>query len=495
MLVHWLGLLAGTALALHPVKDFRTASLQKLKGGVSKQNVAIQVPGKSESNAASYTISTVSTLPSLAPTIAVSDKIQYVLTDVSQSIYYINTTFTDTETQYEQTFQLLLDSGSDFTWIYNQSCSSGACTRDLVPKFNDSRKINSGDKFELSYSGDSVSGDILSTSSTDKTVFAFGSLQLTSFEFGLADEAPTIFNDFNVSGILGIPSQSEDHTKRSMFSQLYNEKISDKPVFSLALVASNQQIEYSGNVSALPDNYGGLMFFGSEVAKNQQTFTDSVKYLNIQSNDNAYWLVNVTDIKLFNDSYSGDFDISESSLQAIIDTGTTGMALPMDDADNLHSQLFGSSLVTDSKGNYAFPCDADANITISLDGQKFSISVSDFKGDEYGSQLEGYCASKIQGLDDNNYWILGSIFLRRYYAIFDIQQHKIGLGVNNLLLYKLKEVKPTSITSSSLSSSTTVHGNSSSSQSTKHSKTSLANSSGLIAGLSYALLCMFAYII
>jgi hypothetical protein len=493
-MIHWLGLLAGTALALHPVKDFRTASLQNQKG-ISKQNVAVQVPAQAQALAASYTVSTVSTLPSLAPTIAVSDKVQYVLTDVSQSIYYINTTFTDIQTQYEQAFQLLLDSGSDLTWIYNQSCSSGACTRDLVPKFDDSRNITSGDKFELSYSGDSVSGDVVSTSSSDKTVFAFGSLQLTSFEFGLADEAPTIFNDFNVSGILGIPSQSDD--QRSMFSQLYNEKLIDEPVFSLALVASNQQIEYSGNASAIPDNYGGLMFFGSEVAKNQKTFTDSVKYLDIQNNDNAYWLVNVTDIKLSNDSYSGTYHSSESSLQAIIDTGTTGMALPMDDANNLHSILFGSSSVTDNKGNYAFPCDADANVTISLDGQEFSISVSDFKGEEYGSQLEGYCASKVQGLEDNNYWILGSIFLRRYYAIFDIEKHKIGLGVNNLLLYKLKEVKQSSAsaTSSILPSSTRVRVNSTSSQSTKHSKTSLANSSGLMAGLSYALLCMFAYLI
>lgn len=493
-MIHWLGLLAGTALALHPVKDFRTASLQNQKG-ISKQNVAVQVPAQAQALAASYTVSTVSTLPSLAPTIAVSDKVQYVLTDVSQSIYYINTTFSDIQTEYEQAFQLLLDSGSDLTWIYNQSCSSGACTRDLVPKFDDSRNITSGDKFELSYSGDSVSGDVVSTSSSDKTVFAFGSLQLTSFEFGLADEAPTIFNDFNVSGILGIPSQSDD--QRSMFSQLYNEKLIDKPVFSLALVASNQQIEYSGNASAIPDNYGGLMFFGSEVAKNQKTFTDSVKYLDIQNNDNAYWLVNVTDIKLSNDSYSGSYDSSESSLQAIIDTGTTGMALPMDDANNLHSILFGSSLVTDNKGNYAFPCDADANVTISLDGQEFSIPVSDFKGEEYGSQLEGYCASKVQGLEDNNYWILGSIFLRRYYAIFDIEKHKIGLGVNNLLLYKLKEVKQSSAsaTSSILPSSTSVRVNSTSSQSTKHSKTSLANSSGLMAGLSYALLCMFAYLI
>lgn len=498
MLLHWLGLAAGTALACRPVKDFRVPSLQSVKGN-SKQNVPVQGVNNAAASSVAYSVSTVESLPSSVATIGISDDVQFVYTDDSQSIFYINTTFTDSKTDYEQTFQLVLDSGSDLSWIYNDTCDSQACKKSLVPKFNDSRSFKSSENFQLSYSGDSVSGKILSTSSSDGCIFAFNSLSLSSFEIGLANEAPTIFNDYDVSGILGIPSLS---SKLSMFSQLSNAKVIDKAVFSLALVSSNQRIEYKGNknVSSLPPNYGGLIFFGSEVANNQKKFTDSIVYLDVEDNDNAYWLVNLTDISTSNLSYSGDFQSSNKSLHAIIDTGTTGLALPIKDSDRLHSELFGLKLVTDDKGNYAFPCDADANITISLDGNKFTIPVADFKGAKYDGQLQGYCASKIQGLENNEYWILGSIFLRNYYAIFDNEKSRIGLGENKLSLYMLTVLldiaQAVTTTSASASTDAHAHNNSSSSKtSSKHSKTSLADSSGLIAGLSYALLCIFAYII
>lgn len=490
------------AYCLRPVKDFRTPSVQKLlSSGRSTDNALphaardVSISASSASLSAAYQINTVSELPSSAATVAVSDEIQFVYTDESQSIYYINATFSDSKTSYNQGFLLLLDSGSDLTWIYDESCSSGACTRD-VPKFNDSRNVSTGRTFQLSYSGDTVSGNMLSTSSDDDMTFSIGALLLDSFEFGLANEAPSIFDGFDVSGILGIPSHLGSNSFLSIFTRLYKENLIDNPTFALALLGSNETIEH--DVDSFPNNYGGLIFFGNEVAINQKKFTDKVKYLKVKSNDNNYWLVSVTGIKTSNGTAAEKFDSSVKSLQAIIDTGTTGMALPMDDADKVHAQLFGSSLVTDDKGNYAFPCGANANVSISLDGQTFVLPSKDFEGNQYGSQLPGYCASKIQGVPNNDNWILGSIFLRRYFAIFDTEKQQIGLGENILQLYLLSKLTSTRGYSNSSSASgalTSTAQNTSSHTDTKHSKSRLVDSSSLVAGVTYALLCMVALFI
>lgn len=481
--------------ALHPVKDFRVKDLGKIVN--HKENVIDSLPTQTK------TVSTTSSLSSSAPTIELDNDVQMVFTDNTKSIYYLTSQIWDQYTNYNETFQLLLDTGSSISWVYNQSCDSDACKQTTISKFNDfSRPLVIESNFGLSYSGQNVEGDLINGLAND-IIMEFDNFKIGNFSFGLASTVPDLFDGFNVSGILGIPSSSDTHN-RNLIHQLTEKGDIDQQIFGLSLLSTNQIIKYidsNSEIIDLPSNYGGLMIFGSKATNDLLKFTDNIYYTDLIDNDDDYWLINMTNIETSNDTVTLKFNDSDSR-QTIIDTGTTGFILPLYDADNLHQKLFGDDLITDNKGNYAFPCDAQTqNLTFTINDHEFEVNVNDFKGKEYATAgLQGKCASMIQGLD-SQYWVFGAAFLSKYYTVFDLEKSRIGFGDTRITSYVLTEPSNVSFSSysnttitSSISSSSSSSASTSSVSSTQSSNTE--DNSGTInnvSGLSlmiYLLLCI-----
>ncbi|EGV65138.1 aspartic-type endopeptidase [Yamadazyma tenuis] len=498
--------LASYALGLHPVKDFRVSDL---KVSSSKQRVV-----SANSNAVSYkkaddtenelsvvgsataTVVTTSSLPSSAPTIALNADVQMVFSDTTKSIYYLTSQVIDNNTNYNETFQLLLDTGSSVSWVYNESCTSDACTQQTVNKFDDfSQNLHILSDFSLTYSGQSVSGDLINGKDNDIKL-VFSNFELSNFTFGIASTVPDLFDGFNVSGILGIPSSTAKGDDKNLIYQLNQGQLIDSQMFGLSLVSSNQTVEYTdddGNVLSLPSNYGGLIVFGSKAIDDQSNFIESgsnISFTPIVENDNDYWLIDLKNIQVDNGTVVKALNSSDSSRKTIIDTGTTGFVLPLTDANTLHEKLFGSDLVTDNNGNYAFPCDAeDQKFTFTINDHDFEISVSDFKGEQYTTQgLTGNCASMIQGLN-SQHWVFGAAFLSKFYTVFDLDANRIGFGDARITSYSLQQsnsagtsaVYTGAITNSSVSSTSTRSGSSivstSSSSISSHSHSNNSTSS------------------
>lgn len=445
-------------MALYPVKDFRTDSITSDSATLNQKQAVPQVFRSAVVDAATVDYNTL-------PVVQLTDSSFIITTDSSKSIYYLNVTVRDSKTDYNPTFPLLLDTGSSMTWIYNESCSSGPCANAL--KFDDSKglSLQSSDTFQLGYSGDVVSGDIISTNGTDVEFFVESTIDqeiaLNNISVGLALTSPSIFDGYNISGVIGIPSTYTTPNK-NIIHQLYTQGIINEQVFLVILNSNNSLPTYTkesnNEYTAVEQNFGGIMFLGNS----ENPFNSSTVSVDVVANSNSYWLINITNVE----SVSGvggvvtPLDASNNSSgstfrQAIIDTGTTGIVLPMQDADNLHKGLFGNQYITDNQGNYAFPC-TNQNSTIiftSDDECHLNISSSYFTGDAYTTLgLTGYCASKIQGTADGNngYWVLGAAFLSQYYTTFNLAQGTIEFS-------QLSEssfiINPSS--SSSSSSSTT----------------------------------------
>lgn len=504
--------LLAVAVAFHPVKDFRVKDLHGPKpfAGV-KHDVNPQLAMLPSSTVA---VSTTDSLASSAPTIELSKDVQMVSTDKSNSIYYLNSRIIDEATGYNESFQLLLDTGSSITWVYNQSCSSDACKQENIEKFDDfENPLTIDDDFHLSYSGQTVTGDLIN-GDTNHINMTFDDVSITNFTFGLASSVPELFDGFNVSGILGIPSSNNKTVERNLIHQLDYNSVIDKQIFGLSLVSSSQTVKYvdlDSNLLTLPETYGGLMILGSKALDYKDNFIDKdskVFYAPILANSNDYWLLSMKNITTT--GVDGDVQSLNSSgsnsRETIIDTGTTGFVLPLKDADALHKQLFGDDLITDKKGNYAFPCDADsAKFSVSVNGHSFDVSVDDFKGKEYTTDsLQGQCASMIQGLD-SEYWVFGAAFLSKFYTVFDLDNGQIGFGDARINSYTLQEVgdeevesayngfrvsnsttsmssmSMTSMSMTSIEASSTGGSNSSSSASARSSSDSDSDNSG--AGL------------
>lgn len=428
------------AWGLKPVLDFRVADLHGPRDAASVlkgANVAVkEAIGGAQTQLLLVTVSTVTLLPQLAPTVDLSPNVHVLYTDALNSVYYLNTSIYDTVSEYNQTFSLLLDTGSANSWIYNASCDLPTCTANT--RFSDSRQLKAADTFDLTYSGDSVQGLLLLTEASGLEV-VFDDLVVTNYTFGLAQNLPQIFNDVKVDGIIGILANVLQNADRNLIYQLHQQGLIDKRMLGLLLVATDQTVQYTGSKNLFPSSYGGLVIFGSDASDDSHKYISAdsdLHYTDVLPNQNSYWLIEVSSVELSNSSWTGPLG---GSRDAIIDTGTTGLALPIDDADAIHAALFGSDYVTDKQGNYAFFCNrTDANIGLEISGHTFNLLATAFRASAYTSQgLQGYCASKIQGLSNTQQWVLGAAFLSNFYTIFDLDNGQIGFADARITTYSL----------------------------------------------------------
>ena len=413
--------------SLHIVEDFRVPfpNYSPIK--------ALKTP-EHESSFISYTNS----IKSLSPTFTLAPDIQMLYTDNSLSIYYMNANISSSSSTSQ--FPLLLDTGSALSWIYNSSCSVNGCELLTTNKFTSPANLKTSNTFKLSYSGDEVYGEMFSLEKNNLDI-SFSTennsymLKFDNFSLGLTNNSPSMFSNLDISGLIGI---SAKESSENLVQQLYASNEIDLQVFGIYLESKSQTLKYTNQENNVLSNYGGLILFGEKSIQYLDKFVGNNKfeYAVVVTNPNSYWLIDIDEIRFINSTDTS----SISKRQAIIDTGTTGLALPLDDANNIHKLLFGNDFVTDNKGNYAFPCRSTNNITFSINKNlTLDLPANSFKGLEYDiTGLEGYCASKIQGID-SDYWILGSTFLSQFYTVFDLENKRIGFGELDLDSYMLSE--------------------------------------------------------
>lgn len=312
------------------------------------------------------------------PVLNLTEYTQLIYTDSTNAVYYINISI------FNGNYTLLLDTASSISWIEN------------IGNFPvDENAAN----FNLLYSGESVSGQL------QRTDILWSGFSVND-DLGYTDV--NIFKNYT-NGVLALSNNS------TFMNGLYlQERQMDNEKFGFVF---NQDLTL---------DYGGLMILGTSTDEFLSKFELSGQVNSpIESNSYSYWLVNMT--------LTGN----NTDLKAIIDTGTTGIVLPMDQANKLHDQLFGSHYLTDNIGNYAFHCNQTSSFNITINDSQFQIDTSNFKGNEY-QDMPGYCASKIQGLELTNHWILGQTFLKKYYTIFDIKNQKISFNLMKNQDYSIK---------------------------------------------------------
>lgn len=132
-----------------------------------------------------------------------------------------------------------------------------------------------------------------------------------------------------------------------------------------------------------------------------------------------YWTVALDSVKL------GDQSITEAT-KAIIDTGTSLITGPTKEVEKLVEMLGAKPII---KGEYSIDCDKPhPNISFVFNQNKYELT-----SDEYVIKNGGKCILGVMSLDTpENFWIMGDIFIRKYYTIFDMDNKRVGLANKKL---------------------------------------------------------------
>lgn len=335
------------------------------------------------------------------PVLEASSAVQLLWTDASNSIYYLNTTLN--VRNYLDVFPLLLDTGTGTTWVASSACNAAGCSKSA--RF--AADVQTLGTFAFAYSGSAVEGAMASPA-LDLVVSLPHGLRASNYSFGLADSVPPFFDNYTLSGIVGVQALAQ-HPTTNLVHQLAQQHAIDALQFGLVL----------GSPRNMNSTAGGALVFGS-AANRTALALGPVAYCSIVENPQNYWMVKIQAVSVG----SGTFN---SSVNAIVDTGTTGMALPLADANEFHQAVFGEHHYTDNLGNYAIPCNASGSVQFLIDNHNLTFGTENIVAGPYSGDLAGFCASKVQGIDTGS-WVLGASFLKNFYTVFDLENRRIGFA-------------------------------------------------------------------
>ncbi|KAK1152093.1 cathepsin D-like [Acipenser oxyrinchus oxyrinchus] len=307
-----------------------------------------------------------------------------------------------------QNFTVVFDTGSSNLWVPSIKCSflDLAC---WVHHRYDSRKsssyVKNGTEFSIRYGTGSLSGFL----SRDTVTIA--GLSVSSQLFAEAVKQPGItFLVARFDGILGLgyPSISVQGAP-PVFDTAMSQKLLPQNIFSF----------YLNRDSA--GELGGELLLGGVDSKHH---SGDLHYVNVTRK--AYW-----QIKLDGVAVGNQLSLCKGGCQAIVDSGTSLITGPAQEIRALQKAIGATPLFM---GEYLIDCKKIPSlpvVSLTLGGKQFNLTGEDYvlKESQAGISI---CLSGFLGLDipppAGPLWILGDVFIGRYYSVFDRERDRVGFA-------------------------------------------------------------------
>lgn len=300
-----------------------------------------------------------------------------------------------------QTFKVVLDTGSANLWVPSKKCNSIACyLHSTYDSGASSTHQKNETEFKIEYGSGALSGFI------SQDTVRLGDVEIEKQDFAEAVSEPGLAFAFGrFDGILGLAYDTISVNKIvPPFYHMVNQKLVDEPVFSFYL--ADKDAEGSGSEVV----FGGV---------DESRYSGDLIKLPVRRK--AYW-----EVKLDSMSF-GDETAKLGNAGAVLDTGTSLLVIPTTYADMLNDKIGAEKSFN---GQFKVDCaarDSLPNITFKLAGHDFVLSPY-----EYILEIQGSCISGFMGMDFPEpvgpLFILGDIFLRKYYSVYDLGSNTVSLA-------------------------------------------------------------------
>jgi len=291
-----------------------------------------------------------------------------------------------------QKFNVIYDTGSSNLWIPGQ-CGFRCLSKNKFKASASSSYVENGTAFDIEYGSGPVSGKV------EQDTACLGDLCVEKQLLAVITDVSGLGVGYvagKFDGICGLAwdSISVDGMK-TPFHGLVDSGVLDAPVFAF----------YLGDNTAGELTLGGI---------DEKHYTGDLTWAKLVNE--TYWQVELELLGVNGNTIA-------QNVYGVIDTGTSLIAGPKDGVAALAKAVGAKELM---KGEYQIDCNADAPIiTFVFNGVKFDLAKEDYVIKSGTTCLFGFMAID---LPPQVGWIVGDVFIRKYYTVFDWGNERVGFA-------------------------------------------------------------------
>lgn len=311
-----------------------------------------------------------------------------------------------------QKFTVIFDTGSSDIWIPGAKCHDCSGSNRYIS--NDSTTyIEMAGIFEDQYGSGSVRGPI------QQETIQVGEFILPNVAIGQVEYQDEAIRLFQSDGIVGLGFEGlAKITRPTLFDHLKLNYPETRRQFSLYL---------NPHPDAFPQSELILGGYDTELAGENATWIFSPVLHTRHQHWLGFWTILMTCVTI-GDQYT----LCEGgSKAAVVDSGTSLLLIPSDEYYPLMDhicQATGSACHNSSFGYSCFGCTHDDFPTLAFTlapGQEFTLFGTDYV------RCDGDICIPLIDVSSSNVWVLGDVFLRTFYTLFDIEKQRIGFACPN----------------------------------------------------------------
>lgn len=303
-------------------------------------------------------------------------------------------------------FSVVFDTGSSDMWLF----SSKIKNRRSWISYYDSEvseswaNVSSNKRFAVEYGIGKVQGELCSDQ------VSLGGLPAVRHVFAQVDTFSRNFDnsDEPLDGIVGLGFRDASHPRtKTLIENLFNERIISQRIFSFWLDPT------AGTDSS-------MMILGPP---DPSLYREELVYVNLLKKNGGMWLIPLGDV-LINHKTVG---FCKSFCAALVDTGSSFLGVPekifQDFAKELTSKREDCRVIG-SQIECAFAMKHDLPpISFKLNGYLFRIDADNYLiGNVVG-------ITPITAAKSINLFVLGDVFLKTFYTVFDMDNARVGFAV------------------------------------------------------------------
>lgn len=318
-----------------------------------------------------------------------------VIKDYSNAQYYGEVTIGTPP----QKFTVIFDTGSSNLWVPKVACRNcGYWFINGKSKYDNTKSASyrrDGSDFHIQYG----SGDVRGYFSVDQVTLG-DDIVVEDQKFAEVADAGGLGMGYVMGKFDGILGLGFEDLALGGATTVFKNAI-DQNAVALSVFAFD-----------LGDSQDGELTIGGYDASK---FTGDISWVSLS--EPKYWLIDVEDIK------AGSF--SSGATNGIVDSGTSLITGPTREIAKIAATVGASANML---GQYTIPCDrveALPDLEFVIAGRTFAVT-----GRELVIEAAGTCLFGMMGMDipAGPQWILGDVFMRQYYTIFDYGNKRVGFA-------------------------------------------------------------------